>query len=758
MAFRHRFWNLFRGKRLSRDIEREVSFHIRERADELMAQGMPEADAWSAARRRFGNPTGQRERTRDADVVTWLDSLLGDLRYAFRSLRHSPGFTAVAVGSLALGIGANTAIYTLIDAVVVRPLPVPAPEELVLVTMSDRKDSQAYQTNPIWEQIRDRQTTMASTAAFADSRWNTADGGEIRQVWGEWVSGDFFALFGMRPAVGRLFTRESDARGCAPIAVLGHGYWQSSYGGEREAVGQSIRLDGKLFEIVGVTQPGFEGPEVGYQPQVYLPLCAEPVIRGSRSALDARSTWWLQIAGRRREGVSLEQVRTELAALAPAVYGATVPPRWAEDQKAEYQRRTLSARPLEHGVSEVRSRYRGALLIMMGAVGLVLLIACANVANLLLARATARRHEVAIRMAIGAGRRRLIRQLLTESLLLAVAGGLGGLVLARWGTAALVRLIATGDQPVTLDLGLNLRVLGFTALVAGLTAIVFGMVPAWRGTRVSPQAAMKANGRGVAEGHRRFTIGKSLVVIQVALSLTLVVAAGLLAGSLRKLTTLDPGFRAGGVLLAEVDLRRTGLPPEQYDANHRRILERLRNLPGVRSVASSDLTPIGRSMWNDDIYADGFTPANREDRTAWFNEVSDKLLRHDGNQAPRRPGLRPDRCARRPAQRHRERRGRAALLRHRDPTGPPVPDQAGRDVQRAVHHRRGGREREVPEPPGNPGREPDLLSTLLAGRRPRAAAELRSPGRGKPRRAGAEYRQGARGRVSRGEPLVRHAR
>jgi len=621
MAFMKRFWNLFRGRRLSDDIEREVAFHIRERADALIAQGMPEAEARNAARRQFGNLTAQRERTRDADVLTWLDSVLGDLRYALRSLRHSPAFTAVAVGSLALAIGANTAIYTLLDAVVVRALPVPAPGELVQVTTTD--SDEGYFTNPQWEQIRDRQTTLSATAAFAETGWNTADGGEVRRVRGEWASGEFFALFGMRPAVGRLFTREYDARGCAPIAVLGHGYWQSAYGGRGDVVGQSIRLEGKMFEIVGVTQPGFDGPEVGYEPQVYAPMCAEAVIREGQSALDARSTWWLRIAGRRRPGVSLVQVRSELAALAPGVYEATIPPRWAEDQKAEYRHRTLSARALGHGVSEVRDRYHGALLMMMGAVALVLLIACANVANLLLARATARQHEVAVRMAIGAGRRRLVRQLLSESLLLAMGGGLGGLLLAHWGTEALIALISNDAQPVVLDLGLNLRVLGFTALVAGLTVLVFGLVPAWRGTRISPQAAMKARARGVTEGHGRFTIGKSLVVVQVALSLTLVVAAGLLVGSLRNLVTKDPGFRSSGVLLVRVDLRRGGLPPGAYGPAHERILERLRHLPGVRAAASSDMVPVGRSIWNDEVYLDGFTPETSTDRVAWFNEVSE---------------------------------------------------------------------------------------------------------------------------------------
>src|SRR5690606_8551189 len=311
---------------------------------------------------------------------------------------------------------------------------------------------------------------------------------------------------------------------------------------------------GKPFEIVGVAAPGFRGPEVGREIQVYAPLCSEAVVSGSQANLDARSRWWMRAMGRRDPAVSIEQLRARIKAIAPDGYAATVPPHFAAEHKIEYAQRTMSVFPAARGLSLIRRLYGSALGVLMGAVALILLIACANVANLLLARAASRQHDVAIRMAIGAGRGRLARQVLTESALLAVLGAAAGLFVAHWGTRGLVALISSGGSPVSLALSLDARVLGFTALVTVVTTMIFGLVPAGRGTRVSPQAAMKASAGGVAEGPSRFTLGKALVAAQVALSLPLLVGAGLLAGSLRNVATLDPGFDADGVLVVSASL------------------------------------------------------------------------------------------------------------------------------------------------------------------------------------------------------------
>jgi putative ABC transport system permease protein len=627
MSFFRRIINLGRSERLSADIDRELSFHFREHVDELMDQGMSETDAILAARRRFGSAMSVGERTRDQDIVGWLDSLMADMRYGFRTLRRSLVFTTVAIASLALGIGANTAIYSLMDAVVLRSLPVPAPDELVQVKSGDESGSE-YFTNPLWEQVRDRQTGFQSIAAFSETSFNIADGGEARNIMGMWASGEFFSLFGMRPALGRLFSKADDQRGCSGIGVLGHGFWLSEYGGQRDVIGKSISIAGKPFQIIGVVAPGFVSPEVGRDVHLYVPVCSEAYLRGARSSLDRRSNWWLRVIGRRNADLTLPQVIARLKSIAPEVYAQTVPQNWAAQNKIDYEKRTLSATSAASGMSSVRTRYAKALYVLMGAVALVLLIACANVANLLLARSEARQRELAIRMAVGAARRRLVRQLMTESAMLAMFGAAGGLALAHWGTFALVGLISTPNNPVSLDLSINLQVLGFTALVATATIMLFGLAPAWRATRVSPQTAMKANARGVAEGggYGRLTLGKALVAAQVALSLTLLVGAGLFIGSLRNLRELDPGFRAEGVLLVSAGFGRTGIPQEQLRTTYQDLLQRLRAVPGVRSAGSSDLTPLGRSSWNDRVYADGFAPASEREGVIWFNEVSDRYF------------------------------------------------------------------------------------------------------------------------------------
>jgi putative ABC transport system permease protein len=636
MSFIRRLFNLGRSEELSHDINRELSFHMREYVEELTGKGMSEADAIAAARQRFGNPTYLGEQTRDADIIGWLDSFLGDVRYGLRALRRSPVFTAVAIISLALGIGANTAIYTLMDVLILRPLPVPQAEQLIRVATSDSDDG-GYFTNPMWEQVRDRQQGLSSIAAFSETSFNIADGGEVRRILGMWASGDFFNLFGMQPSLGRLFTKADDVRGCPGIGVLGHGFWQSEFGGRRDVLGKTISITGRPIQIIGVTSPGFASPEIGRDVHLYVPICAEAYVRATApivnaagpvpgSSLDNRSNWWLRVIGRRSPDVTLAQSTAMLKAIAPAVYGATVPPNWAAADKLDYEKRTFSAVPAESGMSEVRDRYGKALTVLMGAVALVLLIACANVANLLIARAAARQREVAIRMAIGAGRRRLVRQLLTESGMLALLGAAGGLAVAQWATRALVALISTDRTPVALDLAMNWRVLGFTALIASVTAILFGLVPAWRGTRISPQTAMKATGRGVAEGggsHGRFNLGKTLVATQIALSLTLLVGAGLLIESLRKLRDLDPGFSTEGVLVATTGFQRTGIPAAQIRAVQRQVLERVRATPGVRAASTADLTPVGQSSWNDGIWVDGAPEMTMQQRVVWFNEISD---------------------------------------------------------------------------------------------------------------------------------------
>ncbi len=637
MAWHHRIFNIFRSNRISRDIEREMEFHIAERVDDLRRAGMTEAEARRLARRQFGNETAQRERARGADISEWVQSIAGDARYALRALRHSPAFAFVTIVSLGLGIGANTTIFTLLDAVLLRRLDVARPEELAYVSYSEtRKDRNGriqgpgssagdYFTNPLWEQIRDRQNAFSSVTAFGETIFNLADGGEARRVPGTYVSGDYFNTFAVIPAAGRLFTRADDTRGCTGLAVLSYRFWQREYSSRPDAVGSTIRLSGQPFEIAGITDKSFRGPDVGREADVYVPICSQAIIRGSQNNLDHRSSWWLRILGRLASDVDVKQAGARMAVIARPVFEQAVPQNWRAEDKQQFVTRKLSVGAAEHGFSDIRDRYGPALLALMAGVVLILLIACANVANLLLSRAEARHRELAIRLAIGAGRQRLLRQLLTESMVLAMAGAATGLVLAQYGTHALVALMNPPDTTnlVTLDLTLNVRLLAFTILAATLTVVLCGLFPAWRATRVSAQSAMKAQARGVVEGHSRFRLGKALVAAQVALSLVMVVAAGFLIGTFRNLSALKPGFSAENVLLVTVDLRRTGIPTDGISTVHRQTLDRVRALPGVVKASSAELTPVGNSTWNDEIIVDGFTPKSMEDAVTWFNEVSE---------------------------------------------------------------------------------------------------------------------------------------
>ena len=623
MSWLARLANLVRSDRLSRDLDREMAFHLAERADDLRAAGLTREAAELEARRRFGNRGMQKERMRDADVVTWLESAVADLRYAVRALRASPAFTLVAVLSLALGIGANAAIFSLVDAVILRPLPPPVvrPGELLRLTMHDRGEEF---TNPLWEVIRDRQDVFSSAFAYVAGTFNLAGGGEVRRVNGNWVSGEYFTTLGLQPAAGRLLTRADDVRGCPALVIVSDGFWQRELGSRADVVGRTLSMDGKPFTIVGVSPRGFTGIDVGTPADLFAPLCAEAVVRGPLSALDVRDHWFLHVLGRIRRDVPLAQLRARLAASSRPIFEATIPPDWAASDQRDYAQTRLGAEPASNGLSAVRLQYRRPLMVLLSVAGVVLLIACANVANLLLARASARRQEVSIRVALGAARGRLVRQFLTESVLLAFMGATLGVLFARWSSGVLVRLLSTRADTVTLDLSLDARLLAFSIAMAAATGLLFGLVPAWRASRVDPYAAMRGHGASTGRpGRSRGGFGSSFVAVQVALSLVLVVAAGLLLRTFRTLTTLDPGFRSDGVLLARVDPGRAVLTQDAEREFRRELLARLRAIPGVRAASASLITPVSGRGWNGRIAVDGFTPASPRDAIVYFNEVTD---------------------------------------------------------------------------------------------------------------------------------------
>jgi predicted permease len=529
-----------------------------------------------------------------------LDALIQDLRYALRALRSSPGFAAVAILSLALGIGANTAIFSLIDSVILKTLPVSHPEELLQVTTAIYRE--AF-TNPIWEQIRDRQDVFSGLFAYSLNRYNLSTGGEAHYVMGSKVSGQYFETLGVNAVLGRTLTAADDKRGCPGTAVLSYDFWQRAYGGKDDILGKPISLDGHPFSIVGVTQPGFSGVEVGKAVDVAVPICTDAIVLPENNSLDKRGDWWLNIIGRPKRGMAASQVAARLNTLAPEIFKATLLAGDNPERSSKFLANTFLLAPAANGLSSLRWKYLLALYTLMAMVGVVLLIACANVATLLLARGAARQREIAIRMALGSGRGRIFRQLLTESLLLSLGGSALGVVFAQWGAHLLVGFLSTSRNVISLDLSVDGRMLAFTAAVAFGTALLFGLAPAWRGTRVEPQAAMKANSRGVIEGSR-FGLGKSLVMVQVALSFVLVVGAGLMLSTFWKLSTEDAGFDRQNVLLARVDIRNANYPLDQRAGAYRRMLEKVREIPGVRSASISGLTPVSNSSWTEHVSVD----------------------------------------------------------------------------------------------------------------------------------------------------------
>jgi predicted permease len=407
--------------------------------------------------------------------------------------------------------------------------------------------------------------------------------------------------------------------------VLSYGFWRREYEGRANVVGKTISLDNHPFEILGVLGPGFTGVDVGRDSALFVPLCAEKIIRAENSALDERDAVWLRIIGRPKPGISPSQVQARLRIFARPIFEATLPPDLRPEDRDRDRKRTLSTQMAANGLSFLRGDYRQALLVLLAIAGMVLLIACANVANLLLARSAARQREIAIRMALGSGRWRLMRQLLTESLLLSLTGAALGIAFAHWGARFLVGFLSLGQSKVFLDLSIDYRVLAFTAGVAILTGLLFGLAPAWKGTRVDPQSAMKANARGTIEGSK-FGLGKALVVVQVALSLVLVAGAGLMLATLFRLETLDPGFDREHVLLADVDLRNVQYPPARRSAIFREMLEHLRALPGVRSASASDETPINGAIDAWYLQFDGYTSKGRQDTLVYDNSVSDQFF------------------------------------------------------------------------------------------------------------------------------------
>jgi predicted permease len=548
--------------------------------------------------------------------------------------------------SLALGIGANTAIFTVIDALMLKLLPVREPERLMAVARTPERDSFTY---TLWQETRKQQDVFSGMFAYGQTTFDLASGGEKQPASGLYVSGDYFDTLGVSPFLGRMLAIADDQRDAPPVAVLSYGFWQRRYGADLHIAGREIRLDGHAFSVVGVTPPEFFGLDVGNRFDVAVAMNTERIFHPARPWLDGRWTWWLNVGGRLKPGLSLTQANARMATLAHSIWTASAPDLSTAEERADWQKRPLILLPLANGYSYLRSNYSHALVLLMWMVAVVLLIACANLASLLLARSTARQREIAVRLALGAARGRLIRQLLTESLLLSLLGALPGIAIADRAGRALVGAISPSREPLFLALSIDYRILGFTAAIAVLIGILFGLAPALRAAQVAPLSALKQSGGplSTSRGRRRWSLGSVLVSAQVAFSLLLLIGAGLFARSLYTLVSEDTGFRDRGVLLVQPDLRALQYARDRQDLVAQDLLSRLQAIPGVRSAARSVETPISGSttQWDVLVRAPGLPERQLH---AFVNLVSPGFFKtlgtplfagrdftdHDGGNAP----------------------------------------------------------------------------------------------------------------------------
>ncbi|HUI40477.1 MAG TPA: ABC transporter permease [Terriglobia bacterium] len=622
---------LFGRKRAERDMNDELRGYLVDSVKAKMRAGLSREDALRAARMEMGSIEAVKEEVRSAGWESHLESLWQDMRYGARMLRKNPGFTLVAVLTLALGIGANTAIFQLLDGVRLRTLPVSNPQELAELRLADRtglrgSEQSGYPvlTNSIWERVRDHPPeAFSGLFAWAEDDFNVAPMGEVRHAQGLWVSGGFFRVLRVHPILGRVFTAADDRRDCGlPGAVVSYAFWRRQLGGAAGVIGSKMTLDYAPVEIIGVTPATFTGLDVGQSFDVALPICSQPTLVGGQySVLDDGTIWWLSVMGRLKSGSTFERATAQLSASSPGLFEATLPRNYPRENIKDYLRFRLGAYPAGTGLSWLRQQYEDPLWLLLATAALVLLIACANLANLMLARASIRARETAVRLALGASRGRLIRQLMAESLLLAAMGASLGLLLAGALSRFMVAFLSTDGNSVFLDLQPDWRVLSFTTGVAVLTCLLFGLVPAWRATRVAPGAAMKAGGRGLTATRERFGLRRVLVAAQVALSMTLLVGALLFSRSLHNLMTVNTGFKQDGVLIAWLDLsNRLNLPFERRVSFKQELLDRIRSIPGVNAASDVRFLPLGGGATDNLVWKNGSDP--RGQRDVYFNWVS----------------------------------------------------------------------------------------------------------------------------------------
>jgi predicted permease len=612
----------FHRSTFERDMDVELHFHVEAYAEDLVRAGVPREEALLRARIEFGGIEQAKEQCRDARGLSLFESLLQDLRFGFRVLRKSPAFTTVAVLTIALGIGANTSIFSFVNTVLLSSIPVLHPENLVVLqwsanhsprgSMSSHGDCRIGEDGgkrtgcslsyPMFKEIRSRKDLFAGLAAFAGPyQLDIIGNGEAGIARGNLVSGDYFQTLGVQPAVGRVLEPADELDGAEPVLVLSFNYWQSAFGSSPSAVGKYVRLNNLPFRIVGVAAPQFTRLSPGKTCDFWLPLASLQGHANWLPEIPNPTNWWLTVLARLNPKANVGQTQQGTSLLfRNAILHADKP------QLKESDDPTITLLPAQKGLLGIRRQLATPLYILMATVAIVLLIACTNVAGLMLARAASREKEIAVRAALGAGRSRIIRQLITESVLLSVSGGILGILLAHGGTHSLAAFLYTnGYSPFSIDVSPDVRVLAFTAAIAVLTGILFGLAPAIRSVRINLAPALKSNATILSSathpGSRRLSFGICLVVAQISLSVVILIGAGLLVRTLANLKGVDPGFDTQNLFQFGINPTHLGYPQQKIQTLYAEMQSRLGSLPGVTSVTFASDLLLNGGLWTSRV-------------------------------------------------------------------------------------------------------------------------------------------------------------
>ncbi len=603
MGLFRRISALGRRTKLSREIEDELREHLQMRIDDNLAKGMSPTEAAREARLRFGNPAVMRERVDAEDSAAGLDSFFRDARYAVRGFTKSRAFTSMAILTLALGIGANTAVFQLLDAVRLRSLPIQNPQELAELRIVRGNGGFGVNdgpysnfTIPMWQEVRLHHDPFSGVFAWREADVLVGKLSEAKHAHGLEVSGEFFNVLGVAPLQGRLIEPQDESSCELSKVVVSYPYWRSQMASEPITANTTIQAEGRSVQVLGVTPPSFAGLAVGDSFDLAYPTCTPPHIRPEM--------FLFNVMGRLKPGWNLERASAYFDALSPGLFKDTAPPGYSSQVIKSYMSFRLAAYPAGGGVSALRDNYDTSLQLLLAITGLVLLIACANLANLMLARTSARQREMAIRMALGASRRRIATQLLIESALLAVSGAALGVALAQPLSRLLVASLNTSQSSIQLSLTTDWRVLLFAAVVAGLTCVVFGTFPAMRATNVNPISSLKSGERGVAGSRERFSMQRLMVVSQIAISMVLLVAALLFVRSYRNLMTLNPGMRENGIIVGYFGYQMEHIKPENEATFKRQLVNDVRSVPDVQNAAATTNTPLNGSSWSHHVRVD----------------------------------------------------------------------------------------------------------------------------------------------------------